>query len=257
MSDPGGPPVGPPTAGEPAWLPDPSTRHELRWFDGTSFTDQVADGGHQSTDPGGPAPGAGAPAGGASTGTAKKTSKVPLILAGIGVGAVLGGGAYLLFGGHENGFGSFAGTVGDDPGRHDISLSGGSVAVVRLEPSSELDAVVSFEISRDDADRIERLYRDTPFADEAVAAGGEVFRFDVGFDGQPEWAFLALPFGVDATVVVSGSLGTEGDYEIVIDEIALDDVDGDADGDDVLDALVDSDDIPIDLHDKIEQRLTE
>jgi hypothetical protein len=90
-----------------------------------------------------------------------------------------------------------------------------------------------------------------------VAAGGEVFRFDVGFDGQPEWAFLALPFGVDATVVVSGSLGTEGDYEIVIDEIALDDVDGDADGDDVLDALVDSDDIPIDLHNKIEQRLTE
>jgi hypothetical protein len=257
MSDSGGPPVGPPTAGEPAWLPDPSARHELRWFDGTSFTDQVADGAQQSTDPGGPVADGGAPAGGASTGTARKTSKVPLILAGIGVGAVLGGVAYLLIGGDDSGFGRFEGTVSDDPGRHDISLSGGSVAVVRLDPSSALDAIVSFEISRDDADRIERLYRGTPFAEEAVAAGGEVFRFDVGFDGEAEWSFLAVPFGVDATVVVSGSFGTEGDYRIDIDEIVLDGVDEDADGEDVLDALVDSDDIPLDLHEKIEQRLDE
>lgn len=258
MSELGGPPPGPPTAGDPAWLPDPTSRHELRWFDGTSFTDQVADGAFRSTDPGGPGPfGAGPTAGGTPAEATKKASKLPLILAGIGVGAILGGGAYLLFGEDDGGFGSFEGTVGDDPGRHEISLSGGSVAVVRLQPSSELDAIVSFEISRDDADRIERLYRGTPFAEEAVAAGGEVFRFDLNFDGEPELTFLALPFGVDATVVVSGFPGTQGDYEIDIDEIALDGVDDDSDGDDVLDALLENDDIPIRLREAIEDRLDE
>ena len=33
------------------WLPDPSGRHELRWWDGTALTDHVSDGGETSTDP--------------------------------------------------------------------------------------------------------------------------------------------------------------------------------------------------------------
>ncbi len=33
------------------WYPDPSSAHELRYYDGTAWTDHVADGGTQSTDP--------------------------------------------------------------------------------------------------------------------------------------------------------------------------------------------------------------
>ena len=32
------------------WLPDPSGRHELRWWDGTQWTEHVSDGGETSTD---------------------------------------------------------------------------------------------------------------------------------------------------------------------------------------------------------------
>ena len=34
-----------------AWHPDPTGRHEHRWWNGTTWTDQVADGGVAATDP--------------------------------------------------------------------------------------------------------------------------------------------------------------------------------------------------------------
>jgi hypothetical protein len=34
-----------------SWHPDPSGRHELRWWDGTKWTNQVSDKGFSSTDP--------------------------------------------------------------------------------------------------------------------------------------------------------------------------------------------------------------
>lgn len=37
--------------GAPDWYPDPSGRHEYRWYDGTQWTAQVADQGRQSLDP--------------------------------------------------------------------------------------------------------------------------------------------------------------------------------------------------------------
>src|SRR4051794_41113383 len=40
----------------PNWYPDPMGRHEYRWFDGTTWTDQVSSSGAQSTDPLGVAP---------------------------------------------------------------------------------------------------------------------------------------------------------------------------------------------------------
>ena len=33
-----------------AWQPDPSGQHELRWWDGNRWTENVSDGGHPSTD---------------------------------------------------------------------------------------------------------------------------------------------------------------------------------------------------------------
>lgn len=35
----------------PNWYPDPTGRHEYRWFDGTQWSDQVSDHGRQSVDP--------------------------------------------------------------------------------------------------------------------------------------------------------------------------------------------------------------
>jgi hypothetical protein len=43
------PPAPPPTPR--SWLPDPSGRHELRYWDGTRFTEHVADAGKIGTDP--------------------------------------------------------------------------------------------------------------------------------------------------------------------------------------------------------------
>lgn len=40
------------------WHPDPGGRHQFRWWDGASWTDQVADGNTVGTDPLPPAPGA-------------------------------------------------------------------------------------------------------------------------------------------------------------------------------------------------------
>lgn len=38
-------------AGPPAWVPDPTGRYQYRWWDGYSFTNQVASGGISYTDP--------------------------------------------------------------------------------------------------------------------------------------------------------------------------------------------------------------
>ena len=35
----------------PGWYPDPTGRHQLRYWGGTAWTESVADGGNQSTDP--------------------------------------------------------------------------------------------------------------------------------------------------------------------------------------------------------------
>lgn len=36
---------------EPGWLPDPTGRHEYRWWEGAAWSDVVADGGVESSDP--------------------------------------------------------------------------------------------------------------------------------------------------------------------------------------------------------------
>jgi hypothetical protein len=40
-----------PAGPEPRWYADPSHRHELRWWNGSTWTDQVLDGGVPSADP--------------------------------------------------------------------------------------------------------------------------------------------------------------------------------------------------------------
>jgi hypothetical protein len=51
----GGTPAAQPVAAAAAsgggWHPDPTGRHQHRWYDGSAWTDQVADNGANSTDP--------------------------------------------------------------------------------------------------------------------------------------------------------------------------------------------------------------
>lgn len=45
------PPPPPPASLAPAWLADPHRRHELRWCDGTSWTEHVSTAGTAGVDP--------------------------------------------------------------------------------------------------------------------------------------------------------------------------------------------------------------
>jgi hypothetical protein len=223
---------------EPAWRPDPSGRHELRWFDGATFTDRVADAGVQGVDPGPslqPASGGVVPP---ADVTGRRASRLPLILAVVGALVVVIA-VITLLGDDGGGTGDFSGEVADgEDARHEVSLDAGSVLVVDVEPSPDLDAVVELDVDRDARSRLRDLYEDT-------LAGDQLLRRDLGFDGDRERIFLAVPFDVDVVVEVSGFEGSEGEYDIAIDVVELDaDLDEDADGRDLLEAVVDTDAVP-------------
>ena len=239
----------------PGWHPDPSGRHELRWWDGTTFTDQVADAGVTSTDPGtGPVAAVNPMLPPDVTG--RRASKLPVILAALGAFVVVLALLFLL-GGDDGGggTGAFEGSVSDDEdGRHEVSVDAGTVLVVEVDPDEDFDVVVGFEVDGEDADRIEELYEGTPIEESAQEEDGVVFRRDVGFDGEDEVTFLAVPFGLDATVVLTGFDGAEGDYQVTIESFDLE-VDDDADGDDVLDAVAEADGVPRAVREEIEALL--
>lgn len=304
-----------PVPGVPAWLPDPSGRHQLRWWDGGAFTDRVANDGVTAIDPGpAPAPAPPSPApvppapsesvwaapssapgwaappspspspsswaapGLAPTPYAPPAapppprSKVPLVVAGLALVALLGGAAVVFVLGRDDGTsgtGTFDGAIDDDApaGRHGVGLRGPAAITIVVEPDADLDAVVGIVVSAEDADRIDELYDDLGGAgvlelDEAFrdteldrvdgldANGQVVFRIDADFAGEEETILLALPFDVDFDVVVAPfEPGEEsGSYEIVIESFPID-VEADADGEEVLDAVLDNDDIPADFLD--------
>lgn len=84
--------MGPPVSGEASWVPDPTGRHELRWWDGTYFTDHVADAGATGSDPyrrtAPSTPTTANPALPPDV-TGRKASKLPVILATLGAFVVV------------------------------------------------------------------------------------------------------------------------------------------------------------------------
>jgi len=258
-----------PTPGLPGWLPDPSGRHELRWFDGARFSDQVADAGVQSTDPApGPPPTTGVLPPADVTG--RPPSRLPLILAALGALVVVVVLVNVLQG-EDGGFGESAGEVGDGtPGVHEVSVPAGSAAVVDVDPGDDLDAVVGFVVSEDDADRLLDLYEGSPFellaADDSLRDALQVdpddidglpedpvvvLRVDREFEGDAERMLVPTTFDLDVAVVVAGFDGDEGEYGIRVERADLD-VDEDADGQELFDAVLRSDDVPRGLRNDLE-----
>lgn len=178
------------------------------------------------------------------------------------LGAVLvvaGGLALLLARRGGDGTGTFDGRVdGDSPlGTHEVSLHAGDALLVTVRPGDDLDAVLGVLVDDDAAESLEDSYDELVDLDrrspsDGLAAGTEdldgrldlLLRTDVGFAGEPELLLLAVPEDVDVTVVVGPfEPGTdEDDYEITIEAVALD-VEGGADGEELLEAVADDADI--------------
>jgi hypothetical protein len=81
----------------PGWWPDPTGQHEMRWWDGTRWTEDVMDGGHMTPGglPAGPPSGPFGPTGPqrppatGPTGSTGGSSRLPFVLAGVGALVVL------------------------------------------------------------------------------------------------------------------------------------------------------------------------
>lgn len=82
---------------EGSWQPDPFGRHEYRWYDGRTWTDQVSDQGVVATDPPVPAAPAPAPGGGAASGS----NTVPMVIAGLAVVALVAAALVYFLGGDD------------------------------------------------------------------------------------------------------------------------------------------------------------
>lgn len=230
----------PPGAG---WLPDPSGRHQLRWWDGAAFSDQVADGGVVGTDTGrDPAPPAGGPgadwpAGPPWVGAPVDTGGLIMVAphgrrrwfyaaGAIGLVALVGAGAVVLVGGDDagSGFGELTGEVdGDGGGAHRLRIPAGSVVTVELRPDDEdFDPRVAFVVDEDTADALEEAFDgsdlEAAFGTAASIEAGELFEeldlgaIDVDDEGRVAGIHVAdLRFeGEDEELVLLAPVGVEG-----------------------------------------------
>jgi hypothetical protein len=261
--------VTPPVVGVPAWHPDPSGRHELRWWDGSSFTGDVADAGTVAIDPWvAPPP----PAAAAAEPAARRGPGRALVVVGVLVLAVVAAAvSFVLLRGDDDGTGTFTGEVATDRlGTHELSADAGTAIAVRVSPGADADVVIGVAVTDDVADRLDVRFRALgggldpadafPAADdEALAAldgipsAQVVLRTDVGFAGEEELLLLVTPFELDAAIVVAPfGDDDEDEYEITIETFPVD-VDENDEGDELLEAVTDDRDIPSDVRELAEE----
>src|SRR5690606_10459244 len=106
--------------------------------------------------------------------TGRRASRLPLVAAAVVALAVVVALVVVLRDGGDGGVGTFEGEVAggrggrDGRGLHPVSVGAGSVVVARVAPDDDLDAVVGFVVSADDAEALAESYEDTPFAEDAA-----------------------------------------------------------------------------------------
>jgi hypothetical protein len=181
---------------EPGWYPDPYSRHEHRYWDGASWTDQVSDGGQVGTDPPteGPPPAA-EPATAATPAAAPAAEggrKVPvgvLALVGLGVAALVVVLVLFVFGGDdEGGTGDFAGTISEDEPveARQLDLEAGEALRVVVTPDDDLDPRLTLSIDPQNVgDLVESLVDLSDFDDDQ-AQGAFSDEFDDLFSDAVE-----------------------------------------------------------------------
>lgn len=245
----------------PGWFADPSGRHQLRWWDGATFSDQVADGGVVSTDDGRgsmPAPLAGdgfVVADGGRPRWALPVGALALVVIVVGVAAVV------LSDDRGSGFGEHTGEVaGDMGGAHRLAIPAGSVVTIELRPDDDdFDPRMAFVVDQETFDALADAFDGSDLedgfgTDRSIGAGelfeeldlGEIgvdaddvaagpYVADLAFEGDDEELVLLAPVAIEGTLVVGGGFaGTEGTYELTIERTPVDRAD---DGDDFLDGI--------------------
>lgn len=133
---------------QPSWQPDPTDRHDYRWWDGVEWTDQVSDRGVVRTDPG-PVPAA-RPERSAPRRPAAGRSRLVPVVAALGVGVVVTGVFVALF---RDRSATDLGTVEADLTRRgafamELELDAADMVRIRVEPDEELDVELAVVVPR-------------------------------------------------------------------------------------------------------------
>jgi actin-like ATPase involved in cell morphogenesis len=221
------------------WQPDPTGRHEYRYWNGTEWTDDVSDGGVTATDAMPEAASAAIPTPASAPPSASpvppttpaRRSRLPVVIAAAAVVVVLVVGFLVLKGGGDSG-GSGEGTVTGqvEPNKvfiHHVEVPKDSALLIKAIPDQKLDAVLSVA---GDFSTIE-TYRNTfgftvynrgaiDLDKESVFSGvdttglpGEIFYIDndaFKVPGVAEQAVIPAVEPVSLDIVVSGADGTSG-----------------------------------------------
>ena len=214
---------------EAGWQPDPTGRHEYRYFDGAGWTDNVSDGGTAATDPMDPEP---VPAATASPPPPprpqpKAKSKVPIIAAVAAVVVIVV--AFLALrggGGGDEASGTGEVAVHVEPGkvavRH-VKVPKDSVLLVKAIPNGDFDPVLSLAADFPTVDKYKTTFgfnalfgrgavdtsSSSAFTDTDVSAvkGGLFFVINDDGPGKPEALALPAPFDAAVDIVISGPGG--------------------------------------------------
>jgi Protein of unknown function (DUF2510) len=258
-------PTGPPLTGdprrEPGWQADPAGRHQFRYWDGSQWTDHVADQGVLSTEPLGPAPPAPtaptqpayppsyyyAPAPAAAPPARRRRSKVPLVIGLLAVVALLAAGTVYVLASRGDGSGTFARELEDRGSTlsHPIRPPDDSVVLIRVSSDDErFDPVIGVSASPELIDHYVDFFGSEASrpADEfpgAIPEGHQLLAVADGFGaGEDEVTFVGIPFGGDFEVLVTGSGDSTGAFDL---EITFEEFDGPDDAEAYVEELANQD----------------
>ena len=240
----GGPPVR-----EAGWHPDPLGRHQYRYWDGTNWSDHVADNGVTSWDPvtppAGPVPPAygylGPPAAPARPRRSRKKLWLGLALVVVLVAAAVGGFSFLVS--QVDGAGTFAREIEEGGATlvHTVRAPENTVLLLRVSPEDAgFDPVIGVSTDQATIDRYADFFgTEEPLADDEFAGvvpeDTELMAVSDSADaGEDEVTFVATPLGGDFEVLVTGAADSVGAFEL---DITIQPFDGPDDGATYLEEL--------------------